>query len=336
MKRLLVNCLLTLVSLTAILLLTEAAIRCWFAFHRDYDYEMWRYAAQLKEPLPAGASPPFHHKPSAVGTYYGVEIRTNREGFRGDELAPGTRQGRKRVVVLGDSFALGWGVPFAETVAMRLQGLLNGSGKGFEVVNMGVGNYNTAMEVDLFKLKGIRLQPDMVVLLYYINDSEPTPTIDGGGSTIFRHLYLPAYIATRVRQLGLRAASSDWLLAYYRKLYRPGAPGLERTRQALTELRQLCAERGIRLLVVNIPDLRRLDGYPFAFASEIPRTFAERNRLPYLDLLPVFAPYSGDRLWVSGEDPHMNGFANKIAARAIYEKMTSAGMLAGVKATAAP
>jgi len=81
------------------------------------------------------------------------------------------------------------------------------------------------------------------------------------------------------------------------------------------------------LLIVNIPDLRRLKNYPFAFATDHIRGLADTSNVPFLDLLPVFEKYSGESLWVGPKDPHMNAKANTLAADAIYEEIISEGFL---------
>ena len=64
-----------------------------------------------------------------------------------------------------------------ETVSSRLENLLNNSrkDKSFEVINTGIGNTNTEMQVASFLNKGVLFSPDIVVLNYFINDAEPIP-----------------------------------------------------------------------------------------------------------------------------------------------------------------
>lgn len=328
MKQTLVNCAILLFSLFICLLAGEAVLRYQSRHGTNYDFEMWRYAAELKEPLPSTVLP-FHHKPNSAGNYYGTEIRTNSLGFRDGEYSRQKTPGRKRILFLGDSFTLGWGIPVADTYAKRLESMLAQKGQGIEVINMGVGNYNSSMEVELFKLKGLELNPDMVVLMYYINDTEPTPVIDNSTYPLLKHFYLPAYISTKVKQLKLMNAQQDWLAAHYRSIYNPDSRGFMVNRRALAELVTLCAERNIRLLMVNIPDLRRLKGYPFTFATDYIRGVADEHRLPFLDLQPVLEPYDEKSLWVSMDDPHMNVLANKLAAESIYRIMTKEPLPAG-------
>jgi hypothetical protein len=319
------NFALALGTALACLLLGEAGFRTVLHFRPGYDYEMWRYAAEIKEPL-GDPRLPFAHLPNRRGTYYGAEIRTNGFGFRSPEITAAKPPGTTRVVVLGDSFTLGWGVPDDRTVCRQLEGLLNAGGRRVEVVNLGVGNYNTVMEVELFKRRGLPLDPDVVVLMYYINDTEETPRLTAF-SLLARHSYLLASLQDAWRRLALPRRGGDPLEAYYREIYRPDAPGRVAGSGALRELAELCRSRGIRLLAVNIPDLRRLRPYPFSFATDQVRQFAAANGVPFLDLLPTFSPHEERTLWVSSADPHMNAQASTLAAAEIARALVGGGLL---------
>jgi len=77
-------------------------------------------------------------------------------------------------VILGDSLTFGWGVEKELTFEERLEARLDET-RPTEVINLGVGNYNTTQQVHLFLAKGLKYQPDQVVLFYFINDAEPVP-----------------------------------------------------------------------------------------------------------------------------------------------------------------
>jgi lysophospholipase L1-like esterase len=327
MKRIVQNAVLAVVALLLCMLVSEGLVRSYFHIVPNYDFEMWRYAAELKQPLP-GDSLPFHHWAHKSGNYYGVEIRTNGLGMREREIGTVKPAGRKRVVFLGDSYTLGWGVPYEATFSRQVEQLLNAEGTMAEVVNMGTGNYNSTMEVELFKQKGLALSPDLVVLMYYINDVEPVPRLGALNYWLQKHFYLLGYMRTKTRQLAMMGKGDDWLGKYYQRIYAAGSPSLKANRSSLTELATLCRSRNIKLLVVNIPDLRRLDKYPFGYATAFISNFAAENRLPFLDLLPVFEKFPGKTLWVSGEDSHTNGKANELASRAIFNKIRSESLLA--------
>jgi len=326
MKKIFQNIAVAAAALLLCLLLGEAAARCLFHFFASYDYEMWRYAAELKQPT-GDRELPFLHRPNREGIFYGVDIRTNSLGMRDPQRTVAKPAGCRRILLLGDSYTLGWGVPAEATFSRQLERMLAKGNSATQVINMGVGNYNSAMEVASFRQQGLALAPDLVVLMYYINDLEPTPRLGSMSYWLQKHFYLLGFIRTKVQQLALMGEGGDWLGSYYRKLYAAGSPGLEQNRQALQELARLCRSRNIKLLLVNIPDLRRLENYPFAFATAFISDLAAESRLPFLDLLPVFAGNSGKTLWVSDEDSHSNSLANGLASEAIFRKISTEALL---------
>jgi lysophospholipase L1-like esterase len=213
------------------------------------------------------------------------------------------------------------------TFSRQLEQMLNRDNKVAEVINMGVGNYNSAMEVELFKAEGLPLDPDLVVLMYYINDLEPTPALGSFSYWLQKHCYLLGFMRSKLKQLQLMGAGPDWLSSYYRQIYAADAPGRQQNSRSLRELVRICQERNIRLLMVNIPDLRRLEHYPFAYATEYIRGLAAENRVPFLDLLPVLEKYPGKALWVSAEDSHANGKANRLVGEALFNMIKADSLL---------
>jgi len=320
MKSIISNSLLSLFTVLLCFLLGETLIRVVYHYAPNYDFEMWRYASDLKEPLPF-TELPFHHYPNKAGKYYGTELRTNSLGLRDNEYAFHKPKGRTRIVILGDSFALGWGVPFTSTLSKQLERRLNKSTSVFEVINMGVGNYNSSMEVALFKRIGLSLQPNIVVLLYFVNDMEPTPRLSSLRYNLFSRFYLPGFIVEHIGRLF--SVHDNELTRYYRDIYDPASPALAQNTRAIRELAGMCSERGIKLLIVNVPDLRQLQEYPFMFATGHIRKLALDSRVPFLDLLPVFARQKEESLWVNAEDPHMNALANTLAADALFTFMAN-------------
>jgi SGNH hydrolase-like domain, acetyltransferase AlgX len=112
-------------------------------------------------------------QPDAVGENRGREfrheIRTNSDGFRDDEFPAGRDPAKRRIVLLGDSFGMGWGVRRNEMLASRLESALPHT----EVINLSVAGYGTDQEVLLYERDGARYAPDLVMLLFVVgNDLE--------------------------------------------------------------------------------------------------------------------------------------------------------------------
>lgn len=286
----------------------------------DYNLEMWRYSSEMKQPLDR-KNLPFLHYPNREGRYYGVSIKTNSEGLRDAEHSHEKPAGRTRVLMLGDSFVLGWGVAEEDGIPRNLDRMLNRDGNAYEVINMGVGNYNTAMEADLFEWKGLAFHPDIVVLVYFVNDPEPIPRISWLSRVIRKRSYLLAFLFDRYVALRPVLDRNFRWQEYYASLYASTAPALEENRSAARHLAELCRKNDIQLLIASYPELHSLKSYPFPEATGYVRSLAAECGAQFVDLLPSFASHDPETLWVSNEDTHGNALACRIAAEAIHQAL---------------
>ncbi len=286
----------------------------------QFDLEMWKYAKAVKmesaDPLIG-----HEHRPNARAHLMGVDVTTNDAGFRDEPVAMDKPPGRLRVMMLGDSIAFGWGADQDKTVAALLKRDWRQAGRDVDVINTGVGNYNTTMAVQFFLTRGHRYKPDVVVLNYFINDAEPVPRYD--------YSWLERVSAARVfygsrfdslmRTLGL-GEQTDWR-HYYEGLYddarNPG--GWRAVEEAIRKLAQHCRQSGIRLLIVNYPEIRVLKPYPFPEVGRRLAALAKELDVPYLDLLDSVANEDPASLWVTPPDPHPNNKAHRIFADAIRQ-----------------
>ena len=91
---------------------------------------------------------------------------TNAHGLRDTDHPLAKQEGTRRIVVLGDSFAWGYGVNDGEIFTDYLESSLS----DMEVINLGVTAYGLRQEIDYFKRLGIKFAPDVVVLALVMND----------------------------------------------------------------------------------------------------------------------------------------------------------------------
>ncbi|MFN3682223.1 MAG: SGNH/GDSL hydrolase family protein [Nitrospira sp.] len=91
----------------------------------------------------------------------------DEKGFRTTRLSDDTvhRPTKGRIIVLGDSQAMGWGVQDHETFAAVLA-----QDYGFEVVNLAVSSYGTARELLRLQREFSLQEGDVVVIQYHPND----------------------------------------------------------------------------------------------------------------------------------------------------------------------
>jgi len=92
----------------------------------------------------------------------GRQITINKEGVRGSKEYGSTNN----LVVLGDSFTLGYGVGDEETFPAHLQKLI----PEVNVVNMGQGGYSLGQCVLWYQRDGVKFKPDCLVLAIIVDD----------------------------------------------------------------------------------------------------------------------------------------------------------------------
>jgi hypothetical protein len=97
-------------------------------------------------------------------------VRISAQGLRDREHAIPKPPGTLRIAVLGDSFAEALQVDQSETFWSLLERDLVAcpalGGRPVEVVNLGVSGYGTAQELLALEHKGLRFEPDLVLLLF--------------------------------------------------------------------------------------------------------------------------------------------------------------------------
>ena len=283
----------------------------------QFDLEMWRYAKYIKR---QSASPAIGHEhtPNTRAHLMGADVAISSQGLRDREYTPAPPPGKTRIMMLGDSLAFGWGVPVEKTSSKQLEQMLINAGHDVEVINTGVGNYNTEMEVAYFLERGRKFQPHYVVLNYFINDAEPTPR----DRSNFLSRHSPAYVffASRV-DMALRMVNTgekkDWK-TYYASLYE-GDEGIGRVAAAIEKLAKYCREHNIRLYIANQPELREPKNYPFAQVDRMLEKIADANKVPYIPLLPTVRDLEPESLWVTRPDPHPSAVAHEAFAKGLYQ-----------------
>lgn len=105
-----------------------------------------------------------------ITSMYRHKFNTNSQGFRGTKEYSSKKPSKTyRVIVLGDSIALGHGVEDNETFSAILEKRL-AQKRPAEVINMGVAGFGTGEELIQMKNLGLQYDPDLVILAYYPND----------------------------------------------------------------------------------------------------------------------------------------------------------------------
>lgn len=282
--------------------------------------------------------------------YFGADLTvrhyTNSMGFRAMAEPPGPKApGTRRIVFLGDSFTFGEGVEEEDVFSARVSVRMNAARAGghrYEVFNLGVGGYNTEQEVALLRNFAIKLQPDVVVLVYTLNDAEPKLfEIDPVTQAPRRRSrdvpentadpLPPAYFP-----FTLRSARLIWKVAqtyggatktlhYYRSLYDEGREGWQATQGALRDYGNICRLEELKCYVALFPLLVDFADYPFVDAHRKVSAAAGAAGVELIDLLPPIAELGldGEDLWVHPTDQHPNELVHREVADSLIDRLTA-------------
>jgi hypothetical protein len=207
-----------------------------------------------------------------VSSEFDVSFETDDRGLRGPHARG---PGELRILGLGDSFTMGFGVEADETFLSVLQRHLTRRGpRTVEVINAGVPGYNPFNSYRYLVDDGLAFDPAIVVLQLWAGDDlcgapQAAHPVEWGDApfalrtkTIIRNFHLAMFLRDRLR--GAQPVRR-WLLRYG-ALDRFEAPDLLSvhlgTRCAaelaalaslLAEYQAVCARRGIRFVVLLIP-----------------------------------------------------------------------------------
>lgn len=158
------------------LVVCEWTIRATDLWGVSYHTDVARYFSESIVLPPEIAHPEghlFEHRPDVRSEFATFRWRTDERGLRRPEDSEPRVDAAKRVLFLGDSVTLAWGVDaeasWIRGVERTLDRELEG---GVRCFNAGHLRYDTVQEAGYFAAHGAALAPDLVVLTFVTNDLE--------------------------------------------------------------------------------------------------------------------------------------------------------------------
>lgn len=261
--------------------------------------------------------------------YADETYKINSAGFRDREFALEKSDDVFRIVVLGDSIIWGHGLPQDKTFAKQLESKLNQQsrdGINFEALNFGVSGYSTVEEVELFRTKAIKYDPDLVIVGYCLNDY-----FDSSLEAIAFHqthygLFSKSYVWDHVRR-----TSASWSYEKFGVDISDDKAN-KRLRQKFTELTEL-APCPVAMLI--FPTLHSFDDYGFRNEHARAASAAGGLGIEIIDLLDAYKEYRAVDLKVSLTDhTHPNAKGTGIAADVAIKRLANRSMLPKVASAA--
>jgi lysophospholipase L1-like esterase len=306
---------LMLISVSICLLFVEVALRFYFERNISFDIEMSRYTNLGKEASPDPRIGHVHKK-NISEQLMGVLVETNSDGLRDREYSV-EKSDKHRIIFLGDSLTFGWGAERKDTFEYLLEEELSQS-HNVEILNFGIGNYNTVQQVNLFKEKGLKYKPDQVTMFFFINDAE---LLRKSSSLEFlSKSQLVTFYWSRLRGIFSNNSSESGYLDYYTQLYSDSSEGWQEWQAAMLEMKKIALDNDIVFQVVLLPELHDLVDYPFNDIYGLVETYLDENNIDVIDITSAFMDEKDPmKLWVARDDAHPNARAHKIIADSSVE-----------------
>ncbi len=285
----------------------------------------------------------------------GIEYRINSKGLRCADFPLKKPEGETRLLIIGDSVTLGYGVTEDQAYPQMLQKYLceRLPDASFRVINGGVNAYSTREELMFLRKRGIGFEPDMVIVGFVLNDV----SLDARNHPreIFGRLQSEESAEFRLRDLHKLLQSSHLVMSLQWVLKRTiGRVSVQRNEPpfqgrlrymellssdkeeieagwdiAMSELEEMLAllrTCGIKMVVVAFPPKLQIEEHPAPDRLQKRlKTFCEDHQVPFVDLLPSFLENRDSHLFL--DKVHLTASGYSLAAENIGESLITHGLL---------
>lgn len=268
----------------------------------------------------------------------GKVLNTNSKGLRGRTEYEYRRQpGKRRIVILGDSFTFGTDVSDEETYASILGSLLPNT----EVLNLSVHAYGHDQMLLYLKEEGVKYQPDVVLLGFVWLDiyrslwtfdsfAKPKFELHCGGLRL-THVPVPTPDSVLARE-PYRLKTLDLLLTLREKLRWSLGVNEKRARELtkaiLSEMVATARAIGAVPVIVYLPvadEVESLDQPPTEREQYL-NSFCQEQRTPCLFLRPRLQEAIKEGLTYDPRS-HWNAEVHRIAAKGIRNFLVENGQV---------
>jgi hypothetical protein len=278
-------------------------------------------------------------------------VNTNHAGMRDYEYPLEKDSTTYRIMVLGDSFAFGWGVEMDETFPKLLERTLNGAKplpgiRKYEVINTGVYGYGTRQEDLYYKERGYLYHPDLVILSFFKNDIEDSrrnlqsmywKSLFSDYFKLFAYLRYKQKFFIKNRRLPLEPIYQDPYFPEFKKDF-------DDTLALVKDIDQEVTRQKSQFLVLEIPSeivvnpeavIKKKYDIPWSpdlvsrnimKPSRILNDYFQKEQIPFYSLNSSFIKESNQPLYFQ-KDHHWTPLGHRLAATSIYDYLHTQGPL---------
>lgn len=278
----------------------------------NYEIEMMKYANNFKK-ISLNKKIGIEHKKNVSGELMGTNIYLDKNGFRVKNQFTNNNNKNKNIIMLGDSMTFGWGAN--ETFSSLLDKKIN----SYNVLNAGIGNTNTIMQINnFFDNFSTKFRYDVIILNFFINDLENV--IVKKPNFFQKYSYLYTFVNNKINTILIKFRLKDDWKSFYSENYLDNEIK-KNTLFLINKLNNYCLNNNIKFLIHNIPELRDLNNYKFEKETKIIKDFAKSKKILYIDSFDKLKNYRSESLWVTPLDPHANDKAHNIIADNLFENL---------------
>tara|TARA_B100000767_G_scaffold221405_1_gene209880 strand:+ start:444 stop:1388 length:945 start_codon:yes stop_codon:yes gene_type:complete len=292
------------------LVITEGVIRFINSDMKNYDIEMWRYANELKIQNPVLGH---NHLTDKTAILQGVEIKLNSEGMRSNEFEIND----KKILFLGSSISLGWGVKQDQSYPEIIQTKLSSDSINYKILNGSIGNYNTFRYINNFLSNQTDINPKVIVINYFINDAETLPI--NSSNWLIKNSQLFATITMTYKKIFSKSGFD--IKHYYNDLYKDDNQSFLEMKESLNKLSKYSKRTNTPVLLTVIPDIHFLQDYPFETIHKKMKSISEELGFEYHDLLPSLKGIPFKKLQIIPGDSHPNVVGHYKMSQSLYPKI---------------
>ena len=292
------------------IVIIEGIIRVINSDMKNYDIEMWRYSNELKVQDPVLGH---NHLKDKTSILQDVEVKLNSKGMRSDEFDDND----KKIIFLGSSISLGWGVEQKDSYPGIIQTKLSSDSINYKVLNGSIGNYNTFRYVNNFLSNQTDIEPKVIVINYFINDAETLPI--NSSNWLIKNSQLFATLTITYKKLFSKSGFD--LKQYYNDLYKNDNQSFLEMKESLNKLSEYSKQRNISILLTVIPDIHFLEDYPFDSIHKKMKSISEELGFEYHDLLPSLKGIPFKKLQIIQGDSHPNKLGHYKISESLYPKI---------------
>lgn len=244
---------------------------------------------------------------------FGRRLTINSKGLRDREYAVKKPVGTTRILVLGDSFAWGYGVSDEDIFTEVLEAKLNDHNRNYEVLNTGVSGWGTDQEYLYLKQEGLQYSPDVVLLAFFLNN-DPTNNL----YSIQYGLFKPVFLNENLQLANVPVPKPGEQIPM---IFANSDP-IDLTLSIIDAIAKACASKDCRFVVMKFGTfLRPQDPKLLEWESRLESRLAPRVDLRYLDLDEEFAAqgYTLEQLLNGNNDGHWNAFGHHKVGLILYK-----------------